>query len=76
MSFKQVTDRLMAEGVSLREVAEALGVAHNTVRMARLASTSSSWRKPPAGWEAKLAGFARSRSTRLAKLADQLERRG
>lgn len=76
MGFQEATDALMAEGVTLEEIAETLGVAYTTVRAYRLDPRSASYRKPPKGWGPPLARLARSQSGRLANLADQLERGG
>jgi hypothetical protein len=74
MDFVRATDRLMAAGVTLQEVADALGVAHNTVRVARLDPASPSYRRPPEGWGPVLAQLALERGGELAKLAEQLGR--
>jgi hypothetical protein len=74
MDFVKATDRLMAAGVTLQEMAQALGVAHNTVRVARMDPESSSYRRPPAGWQAALGKLARERGRELHGIADQLER--
>lgn len=74
MDFVQATDQLMAAGITLQEMAEALGVAHNTVRVARLDPASSSYRRPPAEWRAVLARLARRRGGDLLKLADKIEK--
>ena len=74
MDFQEATDKLMARGASLADIAEALGIAYTTVRAARLDPSSSSYRPPPEGWPEKLAAFARSRGGELVKLAEQLRR--
>ncbi|MGH7573663.1 MAG: hypothetical protein ACREM1_00820 [Longimicrobiales bacterium] len=76
MDFVQATDRLMAAGITLQEMAEALGVAHNTVRVARLDPASPSYRRPPAEWRRVLSRLAWGRGGDLMKIADQLERGG
>jgi len=75
MDFRQASDRLMEAGVTLPEIAEALGAAYTTVRAWRLDPGSASFRAPPPGWEPKLARLARKRASTLQQLADQLERR-
>jgi len=72
MDFKEATDALMEAGVTLAEVAEALGVVHGTVRQARLDPSASSYRKPPPGWRPRLADLARERGGRLLGLADKI----
>ena len=73
MSFVEITDRLMANSVGLREIADALGVSYSTVRATRLPAGSSSHRNPPAGWEKAMAQLARERGGELVKLAEELE---
>ncbi len=73
MSFKQITDRLLDSGISLREFANALGVSYSSVKQARLNPPSPSYRKPPANWRAVLAKLVRERGGELDGLADELE---
>jgi hypothetical protein len=73
MDFKEATDRL-AHCVTHEQIAEAAGVALQSIRQARLDPTSPSFRSPPPGWQHILAQLARTQSRALNKLADQLER--
>lgn len=73
MSFVETTDRLMANSVGLREIADALGVSYSTVRATRLPAESSSHRNPPVGWEKAMAKLARERGGELLKVAEELE---
>ncbi len=74
MDFVRATDALMAAGVTLPEIAAALGVEYATVRAYRLPATSPSQRRVPAGWAPKLAALAAARGGKLQDLAAQLER--
>ena len=73
MSFVEITDRLMANSVGLKEIADALGVSYSTVTATRLPEASSSHRNPPPGWEQAIAKLARERGGELVKLAEELE---
>jgi hypothetical protein len=59
----------------LADLAKELGVSHGLLRQARLSSSASSYRSPPAGWEAAVAKLARERGGELLKLADDMEAR-
>lgn len=74
VTFHEATDKLLAAGVQLADVAGALGLAHASVRRFRLDPASSAYRSPPAGWEARLARLARERSKQLDAIAGRLER--
>lgn len=76
MDFKAATDRLMDKGVGLDDVADALGVAHQTVRSYRLDPESSGYRRPPDDWRPKLAALAGERGGELSKLARDLGQGG
>jgi hypothetical protein len=71
MDFKKATEELMA-GMTRGDIADALGCSEATVRQARLDEGARAHRKPPEGWEAKLARQARQRAERLARLAERL----
>jgi len=73
MDFKTATDRL-TERVTADDIAQAFGVARNTIARARLEPTSSAYRSPPDGWQKVLARLARERSSDLTELAAELER--
>jgi|GEM_PF-3321492 len=63
MDFKEATDRLLAAGVDLREIAEAVGLGHQYVRAMRLAPGAKSARPspPPEKWGPPLVALARAR---------------
>lgn len=71
MDFKKATEELMA-GMTRGEIAHALGVSEATVRQARLDDSAKAHRRPPDGWESKVARLAKQRAERLAKLAEKL----
>ena len=72
MTFRAVTDRLLALGINMAELAHACSVAHNTIRRARLDPDSPAYRPPPAGWEAIVTRMATERAEGLARLAREL----
>lgn len=78
MTFNEATDALLADGVSLNEIADALGVSYATAKQARLAPDNAAHRRPPVGWEPKLIQLARDRRRSLGEslggFADQLSR--
>ena len=71
MDFKTATDRV-AGCISHAEIAEAAGVSIQTIRQARMDPSSSSYRKPPAGWQAVLARLALHRSRELVEFAKEI----
>lgn len=71
MNFKQATDALIA-GVTLEDLAEAIGVSVQAVRQARSAEGTTSYRTPPQGWEAAVAMLASRRAEKLEKLSNKL----
>lgn len=73
MNFKNITSRVTATCVTLADIAEACGVADNSIRRARLDPTTEAYRKPPPGWEKAIAKLAKERAGELIKLADELE---
>jgi hypothetical protein len=74
MTFKEATDRLLALGVDLREIAEALQLGHQTVRAMRAAEGTRAARTPPVPsvWRPALKALARERSRALDALADSM----
>jgi transposase-like protein len=68
-AFRVTTDAIAALGISLADVAAALGVIPNTLSRWR-ADTDP--RRPRSGWRADLAVFARARAARLREQADAL----
>lgn len=75
MDFKTATDRL-GKKITADDLAEAFGVARNTIARARLDSSNPEYRSPPQNWWPVLAQLARERSRELAAFAEELEKRG
>ena len=73
MNFKTATDLATQTCITLTDVGDAGGVAHDSVRKARLDPVSVSYRPPPDGWEAAIAHLARNRAEELVVLAEELE---
>jgi hypothetical protein len=73
MDFKEATGRLMDAGLTAGDLAEALGLAPQTVRAMRLDPSSSSYRNPPEGWRKAFGKLARERGGRLLELAREFE---
>lgn len=73
MEFRKATDRASGTCISLADLADAVGVPHQSLRRARLDRDSPSYRQPPAGWERALAKLARKRARELDRLAEELE---
>lgn len=71
MDFKTATDRL-TDRITADDIAEAFGVARNTIARARLDRSNPGYRPPPVNWQPVLARLARERSLELKALADQL----
>jgi hypothetical protein len=72
MDFKTATDRL-GKKITADDLAEAFGVARNTIARARLDPSNPEYRSPPQNWRPVLARLAWERSSQLAILAKQLE---
>lgn len=73
MDFATATDRVGSLRVTQADIAEALGIAHSTVRAARLDPDSPNYRQPPEGWERAIAKLARQRGEDLLQLAADLD---
>ena len=73
MNFREATGALTACH-TMGEIAEAIGVAKNTVLRARMVATSPNARAAPPRWEKAVVKLARKRAADLVKLAVQLER--
>ena len=76
MTFRDATDELRKEGLSLRWVADAFGVTPNTVSRWRAAHADPENRNaltPPVDWKRTLASRLRAFGARTFSLADQLE---
>ena len=50
MDFREATGQMMELGVSLREMAEHIGVSRSLLIQARMDPFSSGFRNPPGGW--------------------------
>lgn len=74
MDFKTATDRV-GGCITHAEIAEAAGVSIQTIRQARMDPGSSSYRNPPAGWQAVLAHLARKRAQDLISFANLLDQK-
>lgn len=72
MDFKTATDRL-GKKITADDLAEAFGVARNTIARARLDPSNPEYRSPPQHWRPVLARLARERSRELADFAEDLE---
>lgn len=72
MNFNEATDGLLAGGVTLNEIADALGVSYAAVKQARLAPDNTAHRRPPVGWQPKLIQLARQRGRSLEEFAHRL----
>lgn len=73
MDFTTATDRLTACPTH-QDIADTAGwTSVQTVRQARLDPSSSSYRKPPDGWQAAIAQLARERAGELLELAEELD---
>jgi hypothetical protein len=72
VDFTEATDAMMAKGVTLAEMAEALGVAHTTIRASRLDPATPSYRRPPEDWGPKLAELAEDRGEALLEVARRI----
>lgn len=71
MEFKEATDRLLAERVTLDEIADACGVSKNLISRARMEGEGS--RSAPPKWRGALSGLARQRSSALWDLAEAID---
>jgi hypothetical protein len=72
MDFKTATDRL-GKKITADDLAEAFGLARNTIARARLDPSNPEYRSPPQNWKPVIARLARARSTELSAFADQLD---
>jgi hypothetical protein len=72
VSFRTATDPLI--GGRAKDVAQALGVAPQTILQYRRPPGTAGARRPPDGWQKVVARLARLRGERLLRLAERLER--
>jgi len=73
MDFKTATDRL-TDRITADDIADAFGVARNSIARARLDRSNPGYRPPPENWKPVLASLARERSMVLRVFAEELER--
>lgn len=69
--FRTATDHLFSK-LGADDLAEALGCSTQAIRQARTDSGSTSYRAPPAGWEAAVRKLALAQAAALTKLAKSL----
>lgn len=72
MDFKTATDRL-TDRITADDIAEAFGVARNSIARARLDGSNPGYRPPPENWQPVLARLARERSRAYSSLAEELD---
>lgn len=72
MNFRKATDELLA-GVTLEDLADALGKSVQAIRQARTDEESTAHRTPPVGWEGGVKRLAVQRARQLARLAKALK---
>jgi len=72
MDFKTATDRL-TDRITADDIAEAFGIARNSIARARLDRSNPGYRPPPEKWQPVLARLARARSRSLLELAAELD---
>jgi len=72
MDFKTATDRL-TDRITADDIAEAFGVARNTIARARLDRENPGYRPPPENWQPVLARMAREWSKQFAEFAEAVE---
>lgn len=73
MDFRKATDALTT-CPTMAQLADAMGVAENTIARARMDPASRNARTAPPGWQKAVAKLARKRARDLEKLAEDLER--
>ncbi len=71
-SFREATDRLLEQRLTLVEIAFVLGQPEDAIRAARTDPRSPAYRELPADWRELLAGLARSGGPALEALAREL----
>ena len=72
MDFKTATDQL-TDRITADDIADAFGIARNSVARARLERTNPGYRPPPQNWQPVLARLARERSRLLDAFARTLD---
>jgi hypothetical protein len=74
VDFRGATGKLIELGVTLREMADAMGVSHSLLVQARMHPSAKGHRNPPDQWREALQGIAAKRGKAFAELAKKLER--
>jgi hypothetical protein len=74
MDFHKASSRATGASITLADIAEAAGVAPQTLRRARMDPESPNYRQPPDGWEKALARLAERRAKELQRLAAALRK--
>jgi hypothetical protein len=72
MDFVQASSAITA-GVTLGDLADALGVTTVDLSRARTDPSNRYHRLPPQGWEAAIARLARRQAERLTRVADRVD---
>jgi hypothetical protein len=73
VDFREATGRLIELGVTLREMADAMGVSHSLLVQARMDPSTKGHRNPPDQWREALREIAVKRGKSFAELAKKLE---
>lgn len=71
MDFVKATDALFTQ-LTAADLADEMGLAHQTIRKARVAKDSIAARTPPPGWEKAARKLAEAQATHFIKLAARL----
>ena len=74
--FKRASGRAQALGLTLDDIASALGVSRASIAAARLAKNHPGHRAPPMEWTEGLGKLARKRAKRLADFAGLVDPKG
>ncbi|MBV8978683.1 MAG: hypothetical protein JOZ13_15035 [Alphaproteobacteria bacterium] len=72
INFRDATDKLF-EVVTHEELADALGCSVATIRQARRAEGTVSYRTPPKGWEKAVLKLAEERAEHFKRLIAKLK---
>lgn len=74
MDFKKATDELLT-GVTLEDLASAMGVSVQSVRQARASDGTTAHRQPPQEWERAVVRLAEQQERRFRALGQRLSKR-
>jgi len=75
INFRKATDDLL-DVISHDDLAKALGCSVATIRQARRAEGTTSYRSPPKGWETIVAKVAEQKIEKLKRLVAKLRATG